>query len=119
MKPLATPGTAMWQSAFPRWVMARPACLATVVGPDLLFRMDTPAFRAWRTVFVAITVQGLPFLLFGTLVTAAISAFVPDSVFNRVLPRNPPTPHNERRLCGPSRSWAGLPRRPRSKPQPP
>ncbi|MGW7051211.1 permease [Streptomyces sp. NPDC054887] len=60
-----------------------------VIGPDLLFHLDTPAFRAWRTVFVAITVQALPFLLLGTLVSAAISAFVPPSVFNRVLPRNP------------------------------
>jgi hypothetical protein len=63
--------------------------VAMVLGPALLFQMDTPAFRAWRTVFVAITVQGLPFLLFGTLISAAISAFVPTSVFNRVLPRNP------------------------------
>ncbi|MFF8831256.1 permease [Streptomyces sp. NPDC015131] len=60
-----------------------------VVGPDLLFRADSPAFRAWRTVFVAVTVQALPFLVFGTLVSAAISTFVPASLFRRVLPRRP------------------------------
>ncbi|MET9514833.1 permease [Streptomyces sp. NPDC002994] len=65
------------------------ATVAMVIGPDLAFRLDTPAFRAWRTVFVAITVQGLPFLLFGTLISAAISAFVPASVFDKALPRNP------------------------------
>ncbi|MGX6745761.1 permease [Streptomyces peucetius] len=65
------------------------AIVAMVMGPELLFQLDAPAFRAWRTIFAAITVQGLPFLLFGTLVSAAISAFVPTSVFNRVLPRNP------------------------------
>ncbi|MFF9864678.1 permease [Streptomyces sp. NPDC013953] len=63
--------------------------VAMVVVPDVLFHLDTPAFRAWRTVFVAIAVQGLPFLVFGTLISAAISAFVPASVFDRVLPRKP------------------------------
>ncbi|GGW65791.1 permease [Streptomyces xantholiticus] len=63
--------------------------VAMVLGPDLLFRLDTPALAAWRTVFAAIVVQGLPFLLFGTLISAAISAFVPASTLNRLLPRRP------------------------------
>lgn len=64
------------------------ATVALAIGPLLLVRMDTPVFQTWRTVFAAIAalaVQGLPFMLFA----AAISAFVPASVFSRVLPRNP------------------------------
>ncbi|MGI5479788.1 permease [Streptomyces lavendofoliae] len=48
-----------------------------------------PGFRAWQTVCVALTVQALPFLLFGTVVSGAVNAFVPERVFTRALPRNP------------------------------
>ncbi|GAA3398583.1 permease [Streptomyces roseoviridis] len=47
------------------------------------------ALGAWRTLLVAIVVQGVPFLLLGTVVSAAIGAFVPARAFSRVLPRNP------------------------------
>ncbi|MFF8289836.1 permease [Streptomyces sp. NPDC016309] len=48
-----------------------------------------PGFRAWQTICVALTVQALPFLLLGTLVSGAVNAFVPERVFSRALPRNP------------------------------
>ncbi|WP_374064634.1 permease [Streptomyces himalayensis] len=70
-------------------LLAVVALVAMTIGPALLLQIDTPAFQAWRTVFVAITVQGLPFLLFGTLISAAISVFVPASLFDRLLPRKP------------------------------
>ncbi len=58
-----------------------------------LVRDDTwlthPGFTAWQTVVVAITVQALPFLLLGTLISGAVNAFVPAELFTRVLPRNP------------------------------
>lgn len=63
--------------------------VATALGPQLTAWLDRPAVAAWRTVFTAIVIQGVPFLLLGTLVSAAISAFVPAWVFTRVLPRNP------------------------------
>jgi uncharacterized membrane protein YraQ (UPF0718 family) len=44
---------------------------------------------AWATIFVAICVQALPFLVFGVTLSAAITAFVPPSFFNRVLPHRP------------------------------
>ncbi|MFJ6528816.1 permease [Streptomyces longwoodensis] len=49
--------------------------------------MDAPAVLAWRTVCLAVCVQALPFLLLGTALSGAINAFVPASVFQRVLPR--------------------------------
>ncbi|MFF9161743.1 permease [Streptomyces longwoodensis] len=48
---------------------------------------DAPAVLAWRTVCLAVCVQALPFLLLGTALSGAINAFVPASVFQRVLPR--------------------------------
>ncbi|MGA6158349.1 permease [Stenotrophomonas sp. NPDC087984] len=63
--------------------------VAIVLGPEISAGLDSRAVAAWRTVFTAIVVQGVPFLLLGTVVSAAISAFVPAWVFTRVLPRNP------------------------------
>ncbi|WP_338900215.1 permease [Streptomyces sp. TG1A-60] len=65
------------------------ATVGSVLGPVVALDLYTPAVSAWWTVFTAVVVQGVPFLLLGTLVSAAIGAFVPESVFTRLLPRNP------------------------------
>nr|WP_232327247.1 permease [Herbidospora yilanensis] len=49
--------------------------------------LTSPALQTWSTVFVAICVQALPFLVFGVLLSAAITAFVPASFWIRALPR--------------------------------
>lgn len=61
--------------------------VVSVLGPMLVLDLYTPPVAAWWTVFTAITVQGVPFLLLGTVVSAAIGAFVPERVFQRLLPR--------------------------------
>ncbi|MET9678851.1 permease [Streptomyces coeruleorubidus] len=61
--------------------------IVSVLGPMLALDLYTPPVAAWWTVFTAITVQGVPFLLLGTVVSAAIGAFVPERVFQRLLPR--------------------------------
>jgi uncharacterized membrane protein YraQ (UPF0718 family) len=55
----------------------------------LVDALDAPALQTWATVFVSICVQAMPFLVFGVVLSAAITAFVPPSVFARVLPRRP------------------------------
>ena len=65
------------------------ATVVSVLGPMFAVDLYTPPVAAWWTVFTAIAVQGVPFLLLGTLVSAAIGAFVPERVFSRLLPRNP------------------------------
>ncbi|MFF0012681.1 permease [Streptomyces sp. NPDC005374] len=62
--------------------------VASVLGPTLALDLYTPPVAAWWTVFTAIAVQGVPFLLLGTVVSAAIGAFVPERVLTRLLPRN-------------------------------
>ncbi|MFW6642000.1 permease [Nocardiopsis algeriensis] len=44
------------------------------------------AFLAWATVFTAICFQALPFLVFGVALSAALTAFVPTSVYQRFIP---------------------------------
>ncbi|WP_019816356.1 permease [Saccharomonospora saliphila] len=62
--------------------------LAAIVGqPWLASVLDVPALRTASTVFVAVCVQALPFLVLGVLVSGALAAFVPARVLERVLPR--------------------------------
>jgi len=49
--------------------------------------LDAPVLRTGATVFVAVCVQALPFLVFGVLVSGAIAAFVSADALRRVLPR--------------------------------
>ncbi|PPK69134.1 permease [Actinokineospora auranticolor] len=49
--------------------------------------LDVPRLRTASTIFVAVCVQALPFLVLGVLISGAIAAFVPGSVLNRLLPK--------------------------------
>lgn len=60
--------------------------LGSVVLSPLL---TAPALRTWSTIFVAICVQAIPFLVLGVAVSATITAFVPPSFWSRALPRRP------------------------------
>ncbi|MFD8817803.1 hypothetical protein ACFV23_41535, partial [Streptomyces sp. NPDC059627] len=77
------------------------ATVVSVLGPTLALDLYTPPVAAWWTVFTAVAVQGVPFLLLGTVVSAAIAAFVPERVFTRLLPRN-------QALAGPVAGAAGV-----------
>jgi uncharacterized protein len=46
------------------------------------------AFRTGVTVFIAVFVQAMPFLVLGVLISGGIAAFVPARLLQRVLPRN-------------------------------
>jgi uncharacterized membrane protein YraQ (UPF0718 family) len=48
---------------------------------------SSPALQAWATVFVAIVLQAVPFLVLGTLLSAAIATFVAPETVARVVPR--------------------------------
>ncbi|MBC9728532.1 permease [Streptomyces sp. TRM68367] len=51
--------------------------------------LAAPVMQSWMTVFVAVIVQAMPFLVLGVLLSAAIAVFVPPSFFARALPRRP------------------------------
>ncbi|WP_167441616.1 permease [Amycolatopsis vastitatis] len=62
--------------------------LIAILGQDRLQQLfDVPALRTGSTVFVAVCVQALPFLVLGVLISGAIAAFVPARVLEKVLPR--------------------------------
>jgi uncharacterized membrane protein YraQ (UPF0718 family) len=51
--------------------------------------LNPVVLRTWTTVFVAIVVQALPFLVLGVLVSGAVTALVSPAVLARLLPRSP------------------------------
>ncbi|MFE9677423.1 permease [Streptomyces sp. NPDC006259] len=51
--------------------------------------LAAPVMQTWTTVFVAVMIQALPFLVLGVLLSAAIAVYVPPSFFARALPRRP------------------------------
>jgi uncharacterized protein len=69
-------------------VLAGLLLLVLVAQPLLVRRFTAPAVQTWATVFVAVCVQAMPFLVLGVLVSGAIAAFVPAAFFARALPRN-------------------------------
>jgi uncharacterized protein len=51
--------------------------------------LGDPRLQQWSTIFIAITVQALPFLVLGTLVSGAVSTMVSPRLLARVLGRRP------------------------------
>ncbi|WP_232320057.1 permease [Herbidospora daliensis] len=77
------------QASFGSWVFVVVLCLLLLGQFFYAPYLTSPALQTWSTVFVAICVQALPFLVFGVLLSAAITAFVPASFWTRALPRRP------------------------------
>jgi uncharacterized membrane protein YraQ (UPF0718 family) len=53
----------------------------------LVGQTSSPRVQAWLTIFVSIVIQATPFVVLGTVVSAAIAALVPPAFFARALPR--------------------------------
>ncbi len=59
---------------------------AILVRPWLEQAVLAPVVRTAATVFVAVCVQALPFLVLGVLLSGMIAAFVSPAVLRRLLP---------------------------------
>lgn len=60
---------------------------AVLLRPRFAGLLDGDALQTWSTIFVSITIQALPFLVLGVLISGAIAAFVPPLALTRLLPR--------------------------------
>lgn len=67
------------------------ATVATVVvlGGAVTSRWDSDRLHQWATVFLALVLQALPFLVLGTVLAGVVSAYVKPALVARVVPRNP------------------------------
>jgi uncharacterized membrane protein YraQ (UPF0718 family) len=66
--------------------------LLLVVGaicwPTFWNRVDDPAIKNWGTILISLTLQAVPFLVLGVVLSAVLSAFVSPKMLARVVPRN-------------------------------
>ena len=60
---------------------------AVLLRPAMAGVFDDPALQTWSTIFVSITVQALPFLVLGVLISGMVSVFVPAAAIARLMPR--------------------------------
>lgn len=63
---------------------------AALLRPQFSGFFESAALRNWSTIFVAITLQALPFLVGGVVVSGAIAAFVPAGLLASILPGRSP-----------------------------
>src|SRR5919202_1734992 len=70
-------------------IVALVVLAAAALRPLLERLLDHPAIAHWATIFVAIAVQAMPFLVLGVSVSAAIAALGPSGFLPRLLPERP------------------------------
>jgi hypothetical protein len=68
-------------------LLAAGGLVALLLRPLFVRAFASPAAQTWATMFVSLTVQALPFLVLGVLVSGAIAALVPAGSLARLLPR--------------------------------
>jgi uncharacterized membrane protein YraQ (UPF0718 family) len=70
-------------------VLVGSVILLVIFRGPLATALAEPAVQTWTTVFVAIMVQALPFLVGGVALAAVIAVYVPRSFWQKALPRHP------------------------------
>jgi uncharacterized protein len=60
----------------------------TVARPLYASYVTSAALRAWATVFLAICIQAMPFLVLGVAISGAIAAFATPELMARLVPRS-------------------------------
>jgi uncharacterized protein len=70
-------------------IVALVVVAAAALRPLLQDLLDRPAVAHWATVFVAIAVQAMPFLVLGVTVSALVAALVPTGFLTKMLPARP------------------------------
>ncbi|UIX28804.1 permease [Streptomyces sp. GQFP] len=77
-----------WQFSSPLVLTMLLILVVALQGP-IRGAVSAPVMQSWMTVFVAVVVQALPFLVLGVLLSALLAVFVPPSFFARALPSRP------------------------------
>jgi uncharacterized membrane protein YraQ (UPF0718 family) len=69
-------------------ILAAVTLAAVALRPVLATWFDRPAIQNFTTIFIAVTVQAVPFLVLGVVVSASIATFLPPGLVARLLPRH-------------------------------
>ncbi|GAB3720068.1 permease [Nocardiopsis oceani] len=71
------------------WLFALFITLMAMAHAWFSDELTSEAFLAWATIFTAISMQAMPFLVFGVALSAGLVAFVPASVYRKFIPNKP------------------------------
>ncbi|NYI99393.1 hypothetical protein HNR19_000092 [Nocardioides thalensis] len=86
MTTTATPGT--HRRADPQTWLVLAVLVGSVPAQMLLEdRLGSSAFQTWATVFLAVVVQSIPFLVVGIVLSGVISVVLSEQLISRLLPR--------------------------------
>jgi uncharacterized membrane protein YraQ (UPF0718 family) len=73
----------------PRFIIWSLVATFIVAIPTFWNRTDAPALENWSTIFLALVLQALPFLVLGVTVSALLSTFVEPGALARLMPKRP------------------------------
>lgn len=51
--------------------------------------LNSSALQSFKTLFISIVLEAIPFILLGVLISSLLHVFVPDKIIRRLVPRNP------------------------------
>jgi uncharacterized protein len=63
--------------------------LVVLIGHRLTALVAGARMQAWTTIFIAVMIQAVPFLVFGVVLSSIIAVFVPATFWARTLPSRP------------------------------
>jgi uncharacterized membrane protein YraQ (UPF0718 family) len=72
-----------WQA----WLVVALLVAAFPLQRLLASELDSAVFQTWATVFLAIVVQSIPFLVLGIVLSGVISALLSEKLVTRIMPR--------------------------------
>jgi uncharacterized membrane protein YraQ (UPF0718 family) len=76
----AEPAQGLW------WIVVAAATIAIFPGAVRAL-LAGPVARTWVTILISVSVQALPFLVLGVLVSSLLAAFLPAGLLARIVPR--------------------------------
>jgi uncharacterized membrane protein YraQ (UPF0718 family) len=70
-------------------ILAALLLLLLLVGHQLTPLAGGARMQAWTTIFIAVLIQAVPFLVFGVTLSSVIAVFVPTEFWAKALPKRP------------------------------
>ena len=89
MRTAVAPTVARERGGYGFSILAFILVASVLLRPVFAGSLGNKALRTWSTIFVAISVQALPFLALGVALSGMIAALLSENSLNRVIPKNP------------------------------
>ncbi len=74
--------------SFGPWILVLPFIVAILIR-ERVGVLENTEVRLWSTLFVSVSIQALPFLVLGVVISGLIAAFVSPDFVQRIMPKRP------------------------------